>query len=160
MKEIFNNNVFFKCNFQISQNQHQNILPFNEQKVRASKHWTYPEEKILINLLLEKKNENPECFKVAYSVWSNITEAINKEFGSNRSVESIKKHYRKMRTKYFVLYNIYQIEKANPHSNWIHFTKMAEIVTSENEAVLIFLNYRKLVFHNHYQEILIHKYLI
>lgn len=88
--------------YQISQNQ-----PFNEQKVRASKHWTYPEEKILINLLLEKKNENPECFKVAYSVWSNITEAINKEFGSNRSVESIKKHYRKMRTKYFVYIIIY-----------------------------------------------------
>lgn len=73
----------------------------------GSKHWTYDEEKLLIDVLLSHKNDVPGFgLKIVYTTWLQVTDAINHEFGTSRTVESIKKHYRKLRTKYLVIIHL------------------------------------------------------
>lgn len=96
---------------------------------KASRHWTYDEEKALIENILSKKRElGSISAKLTLSAWSQVTDDLNKSYSCSRSVEGIKKHYRKLRTKYLT-------EKSlGATSGWAHYQKMADIVENESDT--------------------------
>lgn len=97
---------------------------------KASRHWTYDEEKALIENILAKKRElGSMSAKLTLTAWSQVTDDLNKSFSCARSVEGIKKHYRKLRTKYLNEKSL----SGGAGSSWAHYQKMGDIVENESD---------------------------